>query len=40
MLARLDDQAYNTAAIHDYPMTDDLSICQGCGFKRACWRHA
>lgn len=39
MLARLDDVNYNTAAIRDYPMTDDLSLCRTCGFKRACWRH-
>jgi hypothetical protein len=39
MLARLVDQAYNTATIKDFPMTDDLNLCRGCGFKRACWRH-
>lgn len=39
MLARLEDKAYNTAAIKDFPMTDDVSLCQTCGFRRACWRH-
>jgi len=39
MLGRLEDAAHNSAAIKDFPMTDDRSICQGCGFKRACWRH-
>lgn len=35
----LDSEKYNTVAIIDYPMTDDLSLCRGCNFKRACWRH-
>jgi hypothetical protein len=39
MLACLKDVAYNTASIHDFPMTDDLGVCFRCPFKRACWRH-
>ncbi len=39
MLERLEDKAYNTATIKNFPMTDNLSLCQDCGFKRACWRH-
>ncbi len=39
MVARLEDAGHNTATIKNYPMTDDLSHCQWCGFKRACWRH-
>lgn len=39
MLDRLEDVPYNTAAIRNFPMTDNLSLCQQCGFKRACWRH-
>lgn len=39
MLDRLDDVAFNTASIGSFPMTDDLEMCQQCGFKRACWRH-
>ncbi|MBN1430717.1 MAG: PD-(D/E)XK nuclease family protein [Anaerolineae bacterium] len=39
MLDRLEDVALNTAAIASFPMTDDLEMCQQCGFKRACWRH-
>jgi hypothetical protein len=35
----IENEQYHTAAISDFPMTDDLSICQGCNFKRACWRH-
>jgi PD-(D/E)XK nuclease superfamily len=38
MLAHLENKAYNTAAIKDFPMTHDLTICRTCGFKRACWR--
>jgi hypothetical protein len=39
MLDRLDDVAYNTASVGNFPMTDNLETCQQCGFKRACWRH-
>jgi hypothetical protein len=39
MVARLEDKAYNTAAIKDFPMTHDLTLCRTCNFKRACWRH-
>jgi hypothetical protein len=39
MLERLDDVACNTTAIGSFPMTNDLEVCQQCGFKRACWRH-
>lgn len=39
MLSLMADQAYNTVAIRDFPMTDDLDLCRSCGFKRACWRH-
>ncbi|MCC6904816.1 MAG: PD-(D/E)XK nuclease family protein [Anaerolineae bacterium] len=39
MVGLMEDTRYNTAAIADYPMTDDLNTCQGCGFRRICWRH-
>jgi len=38
MLERLDDVAYNTVSIGNFPLTDRLELCQQCGFKRACWR--
>jgi hypothetical protein len=40
MQALLDNEYYNTAAIGVYPMTNDLTLCQRCAFKRACWRQA
>lgn len=39
MLDRLDDVTFNTASIDSFPMTDDLEMCQQCGFKRACGRY-
>ena len=39
MLALLENRAYNTAAIRNFPMTDDWSLCRHCAFRRACWRH-
>lgn len=39
MFASLQSIDYNTVAIKDFPRTDNLSDCQMCGFKRACWRH-
>jgi hypothetical protein len=39
MVDLMEDPAYNTAPIRNFPMTDNLNICRGCGFKRACWRH-
>jgi hypothetical protein len=39
MVALIENMSYHTVKISDFPMTDDLSICQRCGFKRACWRH-
>jgi len=39
MQDRLADVAFNTASIRSFPMTDDLSKCRQCNFKRACWRH-
>jgi hypothetical protein len=39
MVALIENMSYHTVKIADFPMTDDLSICQKCGFKRACWRH-
>lgn len=38
MLGCLQSVKYNTAAIGDFPMTDDLSQCKECAFRRACWR--
>jgi hypothetical protein len=40
MFASMQSIDYNTVAIKDFPRTDDLSVCQMCGFKRACWRHS
>jgi hypothetical protein len=39
MVALIENMSYHTVKISDFPMTDDLSLCQHCGFKRACWRH-
>ncbi len=39
MVSCMEDVAHNTATIKAYPMTDDLTLCQRCGFRRACWRH-
>lgn len=39
MTALMDNVEYNTVAVKNFPRTDDLSLCQQCGFKRACWRH-
>lgn len=39
MVARMEDIRYNTASIKNFPRTDNLALCQWCGFKRACWRH-
>lgn len=39
MVEQMDYPVYNTVAIDQFPMTDDLSMCQSCPFKRACWRH-
>ncbi len=39
MINLMENIKYNTAAIRDFPMTDDWSNCRWCGFKRACWRH-
>jgi hypothetical protein len=39
MVEQMNDIEYNTVTIRNFPMTDDLSICQWCGFKRACWRN-
>ncbi len=38
MLGCLQSIKFNTAAIKDFPMTDDLSQCEECAFRRACWR--
>jgi hypothetical protein len=35
----MDRVEFNTASIVNFPLTDDLGECRGCGFKRACWRH-
>ena len=40
MFASMQSIDYNTVAIKDFPRTDDLNVCQMCGFKRACWRHS
>lgn len=39
MVERMDYPVYNTVSIGNFPMTDDLVLCQTCPFKRACWRH-
>jgi hypothetical protein len=39
MVALIENMSYHTVKIDDFPMTDDLTLCQHCGFKRACWRH-
>lgn len=39
MIEQMDNIKYNTVALADYPMTDDLDKCSHCGFRRACWRH-
>lgn len=39
MVARMEDVEYHTVPIRRFPMTDNLSFCQRCGFKRACWRY-
>jgi hypothetical protein len=39
MVEHMSELEYNTVSIKDFPRTDDLSLCQRCGFKRACWRH-
>ena len=38
MVEQMDYVEYNTVALRDFPMTDDLAICRHCGFQRACWR--
>ena len=38
MRARLQDVEENVAHIDDFPMTDDLTRCLGCIFKRLCGR--
>jgi len=38
MRARLRDVEENVAHIDDFPMTDDLTRCSGCAFKRLCGR--
>ena len=38
MQALLHDQARNIALIRDFPMTDNLAVCMGCRFRRACER--
>lgn len=39
MVEHMSDLEYNTVSITTFPRTDDLSLCQRCGFKRVCWRH-
>jgi len=39
MHALIENEQYHTAAIAKYPMADDLTLCQSCNFRRACWRH-
>lgn len=39
MVEQMDYPVYNTVAIEKFPMTNDLSLCRTCPFKRACWRH-
>jgi hypothetical protein len=39
MMDHLEDSSYQTARIRNFPMTDDLSTCKTCPFKRVCWRH-
>ncbi len=38
MVERIENLEFHTASIYDFPRTDDLTRCQQCGFKRACWR--
>jgi len=38
MIEQMDDQQYNTVAVASSPLTQDLSLCCYCAFKRACWR--
>jgi len=38
MVEQMDYMEYNTVALRDFPMTDNLAICRHCGFQRACWR--
>lgn len=39
MVEQMNDFEYNTAQIARFPMIEDRSVCQGCAFRRACWRH-
>jgi hypothetical protein len=39
MVEQMDYLQYNTVAIENFPLTDELSRCTRCPFKRACWRH-
>jgi hypothetical protein len=39
MVEQMDYPVYNTVPIANFPMTDDLVLCQSCPFMRACWRH-
>ena len=39
MIEHMEDVAHHTVSISRFPMTEDLSLCQRCGFKWACWRH-
>ncbi|NDJ35109.1 MAG: PD-(D/E)XK nuclease family protein [Chloroflexi bacterium] len=38
MVDLMADVDYHTVSIRDFPMTDDLTLCQTCNFKRACRR--
>ncbi len=39
MVALMENVPYNTVSIKNFPRTENLALCQWCGFKRACWRH-
>ena len=40
MLSRLADRDQNLARESDFPMTDNLDLCSGCRFRRACARES
>jgi hypothetical protein len=39
MIDKMENVDYHTVSISDFPMTDNIELCQRCAFKRACWRH-
>lgn len=38
MSALFEDPHFQTVSIKDFPMTDELTRCETCSFRRICWR--